>query len=128
LSYYQDGSITRNQRYYYRYDEMRRNLGYARDFALKMDLNACVPHGELCTSGYCLANPGKDYLAFFPAGGYEGMSLWGHPGQFQAQWFDPVTGKTYDGGIIKGDSRHTMSAPFNGMSVLYLRRIGDQPG
>lgn len=124
LSYYQDGSVTRNQRYYYAWDDMRRNLGYARAFAQKMDLNACVPHGDLCTSGFCLADPGREYLCFFPAGGSEGLTLRGQPGEYQAEWFDPATGKTHQGGVLKGDARHALSAPFDGASVLYLRRVG----
>ncbi|MCC7147416.1 MAG: hypothetical protein IT443_13305 [Phycisphaeraceae bacterium] len=122
MGYYQDGSVTRNQRYYYRYDEMRRNLGYARAFALKMDLNRCTPCGHLCTSTYCLADPGREYLCYFPSGGAEGLTLRGYAGKFQVQWFDPVTGKTHQGTIINGDQRHSLSAQFPGPSVLYLKR------
>ena len=122
MDYYQDGGGTRNQRYYYLYDDMRRNLGYARAFALRMDLNRCLPRGELCASGYCLADPGREYLFFFPAGGHEGIDLWGQPGQYSAEWFEPATGKSYDAGVLEGDRRHALGAPFAGMSVLYLRR------
>ena len=45
-----------------------------------MNLSACVPHGELCTSTYCLANPGHEYLCFFPSGGAEGLVGPGHGG------------------------------------------------
>jgi hypothetical protein len=122
IVYYQDGSISTNQRYYYKWDDVRRNMGYARAFALQMNLNRCIPHSELCTSGYCLADPGQEYLFFFPAGGNEGISLRGCPGLYQMQWFDPATGKTYQAEPITGDTNHAPSAPFAGMSVLYLRR------
>jgi hypothetical protein len=122
MGYYQDGSVSTNQRYYYKNDDMRRNLGYARSFALKMDLNHCLPHGELCTSGFCLAHPGHEYLCYYPAGGAEGVSLHGHPGKFQAQWFDPATGKTHEGPTFNGDKRQAPAAPFPGPAVLYLRR------
>lgn len=122
MDYFQDGSVTRNQRYYYAWDDMRRNLGYARQLALQLDLNHCVPHGELCTSGYCLAHPGHEYVCFFPAGGAEGVNLKGCPGTYTVQWLDPETGKVYAGDAIKGDDRHALCAPFKGMSVLSLRR------
>ena len=122
MDYYQDGSVTRNQRYYYAYDDMRRNLGYARAFAQRMDLNTCLPHGELCTSGYCLAHPGHEYLFFLPEGGAAGIDLLGQPGQYKAEWFDPATGKMVAAGALDGDKRHAVGAPFTGISVLYLHR------
>lgn len=123
LGYYQDDSVSSNQRYYYKYDEMRRNLGYARQFALKMDLNRCVPSGHLCTSTYCLANPGHEYLCHFPAGGTECVKLRGQTGKFKVQWLDPRTGKTYEGPIAEGGKRPALTAPFPGPSVAYLERL-----
>ncbi len=126
LPEYNDGQLSRHQRYYYGWDPVRRNLGYARAYALKMDLNACLPHGELCTSGYCLADPGREYLCFLPEGGQQGIDLWGQPGKYKVEWFDPATGKTYDGGVVDGDARHALGAPFAGMSVAYLKRSSSQ--
>jgi Family of unknown function (DUF6298) len=125
MGYYQDGNVSTNQRYYYKYDDMRRNMGYARSFALKVHLNHCIPHNELCTSGYCLANPGQEYVCFFPAGGSDGVNLWGHRGRFKVQWSDPANGKTVEGGVIEGDTRHALAAPFRGMAVLFLQRVNE---
>ena len=36
---------------------MRANMGYARDYAQRMNMAAMTPHGDLCSTGYCLANP-----------------------------------------------------------------------
>lgn len=125
MEYYQDGGVSTNQRYYYKWDEVRRNMGYTRSFALKMDLNRCVPHNELCSSGFCLADPGHEYLCFFPAGGSEGVNLRDQPGKYHAQWFNPATGKTYDGGVLEGSTDHAPEAPFAGMAVLYLKRVNE---
>jgi hypothetical protein len=123
MGYFQDGDVSTNQRYYYKYDDVRRNMGYARRVSLRMNLNDCIPHNELCTSGFCLANPGHEYVCFFPAGGYEGVNLIGAPGQFQVAWLDPATGKTQQAEPIQGDQRHALGAPFVGMSVLLLRCV-----
>lgn len=116
--------VSLNQRYYHLWDPVRRNLGYARRYALRMDLAACVPHNELCTSTFCLANPGHEYLCFFPAGGQEGIDLWDTPADvsFAVEWFNPQTGAATAGGNIAGGKRHALGAPFTGPSVLYLRR------
>jgi hypothetical protein len=116
------GSVSLNRRYYHLWDPVRRNLGYTRRFAERMDLNACAPRGEFCTSGYCLAAPGREYLCFFPSGGQEGLDLWDAPGPFAVEWFNPETGESLPGGEIAGGRRHALGAPFRGPSLLYLRR------
>jgi hypothetical protein len=121
LDWWQDGDVTRNQRYYHDWDAVRRNLGYVRRFANHMDLAACTPRPELCTSTYCLAGP-NDCLCYFPAGGHEGLDLWEAEGEFQAEWFDPATGRTTPGGALTGGNRHARQAPFPGPAVLYLHR------
>lgn len=116
------GNVSLNQRYYPLWDPVRRNLGYTRRFAERLNLNACVPHGELCTSGYCLAEPGSAYLCYFPGGGTEGLDLWDAPGTFTVEWFSPQTGETIYSSEITGGRRHTLTAPFPHSTVLYLSR------
>lgn len=125
MGYYQDGSVSTNQRYYYKYDDMRRTMGYARKFALQMNLNRCVPHNELCTSGYCLADPGREYLCYMPVpGAPEGFTLRGYPGQYSVLWFDTVTGKSQQGANTTGDKRFSLYTPFsNSPTVAYIRKI-----
>ncbi|MBM3473522.1 MAG: DUF4038 domain-containing protein [Armatimonadetes bacterium] len=122
LDWWQDGDVTRNQRHYYLWDAVRRNLGYTRRFAERMDLASCVPAPSLCTSTYCLANRGEEYLCFLPAGGYEGLDLWEAQGQFAVEWFDPATGRATEAGSIAGGCRQALGAWFEGPSVLYVKR------
>jgi len=118
------GGVSLNQRYYHAWDPMRRNMGYTRRYADRMDLRRAVPHDELCTSTYCLADPGHEYLCFFPAGGHEGVDLWDTAGTFVVEWFDPGTGRTYAGEAIEGGRRNALSAPFPGPAVLYVAASG----
>lgn len=117
-----DEDVDKNQRYYFAWDPMRRNLGYARRFALRMDLNKCAPHNELCTSTYCLANTGSEYLCLFPSGSSEGIDLWDAEGEFAVEWFDPTTGKIVKGETIKGGNRYALSSPFKGITALYVNK------
>ena len=114
------GNITKNQRYYYAWDPMRRNLGYTREISLSYDMNRCVPHNELCTSTFCLADPGNQYVCYFPAGGAEGIDLSGTKGMFQIEWLNPMTGVLFKGEPVEGGTRAELSAPFEGPSVLLL--------
>ena len=116
------GGVSLNRRYYHAWDPIRRNLGYTRRYAQRMNLGACVPHPERCTSTYCLADPGHEYLCFFPAGGSEGLDLWDAAGTFAVEWLNPATGEIVSGAEIVGSRRHALGAPFPGASVLYLRR------
>jgi hypothetical protein len=120
FDYYQDGLVSTNQRYYYLWDSCRRNMGHAREYSLRMDMNNCLPMNHLCTSTYCLACPGKEYLFFLPAGGAEGIELTDARGGFIAEWFDPRTGKRFSAKPLDGGKKHTVFAPFEGASVLYL--------
>jgi len=112
--------ISKNSRYYYPYEPIRRNLGYTKNFANRMNLNTCIPHNELCTSTFCLASPGYEYLCYLPSGGTEGIDLWDIEGEFEAEWLNPVTGEIIQGKTYSGGNRHEITAPFQGSAVLYL--------
>ncbi|HSV74244.1 MAG TPA: DUF6298 domain-containing protein [Chthonomonadales bacterium] len=123
LDWWRDGDVSRNQRHYWAWDDVRRNLGYTRRVAERMDLARCTPRGELCTSTYCLADPGREYACYFPTGGPEGLDLWNAAGEFCVEWLDPATGRTTRGGAILGGTRHALQAPFAGPAVLIVRRV-----
>ena len=122
LDWWQEGDVSKNQRYYHGWDAVRRNLGYTRRYARRMSLATCRPAPELCTSGFCLADPGHEYLCFFPAGGHEGIDMWDAPGTYSVEWFDPSTGRKHAEEDLQGGNRHALSAPFQGPAVLYIVR------
>jgi uncharacterized protein DUF6298/collagenase-like protein with putative collagen-binding domain len=102
---------------------VRRNLGYARTYATRMNLAAMRPRGDLASSGYCLANPiaqGAEYLVYLPTGGSVTVNLSGTPGELTVEWFNPSTGQATAGGTITGGASRSFTAPFNGDAVLYL--------
>ncbi|MDX1935000.1 MAG: DUF6298 domain-containing protein [Capsulimonadales bacterium] len=111
-----------NTRHYHLWDAVRRNLGYARQYADRMDLNRCLPHNGLCTSTYCLADPGTEYLFFLPSGGSQGIDLWDAPGNFVGEWRNILTGEVFPVDGLTGGRRHVIGAPFSGSAALYLKR------
>ena len=115
-----DENVTYNQRYFHAWDPLRRSLGYTRYFAQRMNLNACEPRNDLCTSSYCLADVGNTYLCYLPAGGDEGLDLWNVEGVFALEWFNPATGLTTKGKDLKGNWRYVLSQPFSGPGVAFI--------
>ena len=49
-----------------KFESFRQIMGQTRAFAEGIDLAAMTPQNELCSTGYCLANPGEEYLAYQP--------------------------------------------------------------
>jgi hypothetical protein len=102
---------------------LRRNLGYILTYANRMNLAATTPRPDLCSTGYCLANPsagGAEYLIYSPSGGQVSVDLSGASGQLSVEWFNPSTGMATAGGTTTGGATRSFSAPFNGDAVLYI--------
>jgi hypothetical protein len=103
---------------------IRKNLGYSRDYALRLDLKSAVPHGDLVLSesiGYCLAKPGSQYLVYLPTGGSVTLNLSAVTGTLSVEWLNPATGDIVLAGTVGGGSSVTVpAAPFSGPSVLFL--------
>ena len=111
------------------WEPIRRSMGYARQFAERLNLAACRPGNELASTGYCLANPGREYLAYLPDGGKVTVDLTATKRQLAVEWFDPSVGKTAKPAMISGGARRDFSAPFSGDAVLYIHSVkeGIQP-
>lgn len=100
---------------------VRRNLGYSLALANRMDLAAMTPRGDLATTGYCLAAPGKEYLVYQPASGAFDVTLEGPKDvAFAVEWLDPKTGKAVAGKPVSGGAT-TFTPPFAGDAIVYLK-------
>lgn len=103
-----------------------RSLGHTLAFADRMDLASMTPDTQACSSGYCLVNPGKEYLVYVPPDTANQpnrtatVDLSGSTKSLQVEWFNPATGKTVRGGTVAGGDRKTFTIPFEGDAVLYL--------
>jgi len=91
-----------------------------REWAQGLDLNKCKPQNNLSTTGYCLANPGRQYLIYQPdAKAKLGVKL--IKGKYFVEWFDPNAGKTASKEQISaGSEKTTLSNPVDGEAVLFI--------
>ena len=102
-----------------KFEPLRRSMGYALQFAERLDLNNCKPMNDLSTTGYCLARPGRQYLVYQPAAGELTLKL--EAGTYNAEWFDPNTGKTVLKQRLSVTGQEAVfSNPVKGEAVLYV--------
>jgi len=129
-------------------EDLRVNMGYILSYANRMNLGAMTPRPDLCSTGYCLANPaasGAEYLVYLPSGSTATaimdrlgvdkepsiylpldsrvtVDLSATPGEVSVEWFDPSTGETISGDTAMGGDSRSFSAPSVGDAVLYLHQ------
>ena len=102
---------------------LRQNLGYTRAFAQRLDMTVMLPHSQLASTGYMLANPahtGAAYLVYAPDGGTITLDLSATDGDLLVEWFNPETGTSTQGGKVRGGQQQALTAPFDGDAVVYL--------
>ena len=130
-----------------KYEVSRKAMGMTLAYARRMDLSHMRPRGDLTSSGYCLANPGSEYLVYLP---FESdkfdlmrfvprirnkinnlrsrfrrtvtVDLSHASGVFRVEWCNPISGGIVDGTQIQGGATSAFTAPFGGDAVLYIRK------
>ena len=101
-------------------ENVRGSMAYALKYSQLVDLSAMSPSSEVCSTGYCLINPGREYLVYLPSGGTVRVDLSAVNGNFVASWFSPTTGLTTSGGTVSAGIPILFTSPINGDAVLYL--------
>jgi hypothetical protein len=97
-------------------------MGATRRYAQRINLAANTPQPGLASTGYCLANPGTEYLVYQPNGG-EDFSVELSPGTYHCEWFNPARGQAANAGdVAAAGGRRSFKAPFPEDAVLYLQR------
>ena len=104
---------------------VRTGMTETANYAERMDLVNDKPHGELSSTGYMLANPGAQYLAFAPNGGSFTVNLSAGSGSsFSAEWLNVYTADVVIGDSVDGGSSSVkFTPPFSGAAVLFLNKL-----
>ena len=104
-------------------ENVRNSMGYTLQYSQLVNLSSMAPNSQLCSSGYCLVNPGLEYLVYLPGGGTVRVDLSAASGSFVVSWFSPLTGRTTSGGTVSGGIPILFTAPISGDAVLYLQAM-----
>ncbi len=116
--YYEQGRETR--------EEVLSSLGQTKHYSDRMPLKTMTPRNELCSSRYCLANPGQAYLIYVPSRGVSQNSptvevdLQGYSGRYHVEWFNPRLNTTQAEDKHLPGGRVPFVVPFMDDAVLYL--------
>jgi len=103
-------------------EPIRRAMGVARRVADASNLAELTPQTELASTGYCLANPGKEYLAYQPT--HEAFTLHLAAGRYACTWIHPLEGAEVNAGSLTvSDGPRTFTPPFNDGGVVHLKRL-----
>ena len=102
------------------YIASREAMGRTRRFAERMNLAAMTPSPDLASSGYCLADPGKEYLVYLPEGGAVMVDLSAATSELNVEWFDVENDKTVTMDPVAGGGKREVRPPFTGAAALYL--------
>jgi hypothetical protein len=102
-------------------------MGDTRRYAERMSLIHMEPRGDLASTGYALARPGKEYLVLQPIDAPEAFEVELSAGMYAVEWHSVATRETRTGSSLRVEraSRTGFTSPFSsGPAVLYLVAIG----
>jgi hypothetical protein len=90
-----------------------------------MNLIEMEPRGDLSSTGYALANPGKEYLILQPSETGDPFRVMLKAGAYTAEWFEINTRAAKEVGAqtVGNDGGIDFTPPFSGKDpvVLYLK-------
>jgi len=109
------------------YVATRSAMGHTRAYAEKMDLKAMTPQNSLSSTKFCLAKTPVEYLIYQPGSGAFTVNLTGTSAEFLVEWFNPATGVATSGGAVAGGATRTLTPPFSGDAVVYLKATASPP-
>lgn len=102
-----------------RWPPVRLACGDVRRLAERCNLAALTPQPALASSGYCLADPGRDYLVLVPEGEPTRLDLSAAAGELTADWFDP-NARRWTQANVTGGGTIELRSPFDGWAVAHL--------
>jgi hypothetical protein len=101
---------------YEAFEAARYAMGDTMHYVQKMDLIKMEPHGDLSSTGYVLANPGKEYLILELSESTNPSTVPLKAGVYTVEWFSVNSRKTEDAGkvTVERDGSKSFTAPFAG--------------
>lgn len=108
------------------YEAARYAMGDTRAYAERVGLIDMEPRGDLASTGFALANPGREYLVLQPSETVDAFTVTLEPGTYAAEWHSLGSRATQSSEDVTVGAAEAVrfSPPFAdaGPAVLYLRR------
>ena len=93
------------------------------DFMQSIHFWRMTPQPELSGTGVCLADAGREYVAYSAAGDKMTLDLSGAKGSFTGRWLNPRDGKFGEPFKIEGGEKREFQTPDSNDWILHLRKI-----
>jgi hypothetical protein len=107
------------------FEPARYAMGDTLRFAERMNLIQMEPRDDLSSTGYALANPGREYLVLQPSGAAGSLTVLLEPGTYAAEWFGIEGRRTVPGDAttVERSAATSFRPPpeLSGPTVLYLK-------
>jgi Carbohydrate binding module (family 6)/Family of unknown function (DUF6298) len=105
------------------YVRTRRAMGDTRKLATRLDLANLSPRQDLCSTTYCLVNPGQEYVIFQPNDG-TAFTVQTVANTYAIEWINATTSQTVSQGQASyASGTTTFVPPSNAKFILYLKRV-----
>lgn len=112
-----------NERNHPIWEPIRKNMGYARYYAERVNLADMIPREDLSSSEYCLADYGREYLIYIPNQKEIIVDLGENVGDYSVEFLDPYSGICkYD--KVKSAKKRKFINPYDNAAVLYIAKEG----
>jgi hypothetical protein len=107
-------------------DTAQRMIKSAREVTDAVDLFACEPRPDLLSdrdddAAYCLANPGREYLVYFPRAGEATLDLSAADRDKTLRWYDVEAGRWAGDEAVPVAGPLRLQAPANGRWAAAIR-------
>ena len=99
----------------------RAAMGHTRRLAERVNLATLVPHPELASTRYCLAEPGREYVVYLPGDGDVTVDLAAATGALAVEWIHAAEGTRRPADAVAGGGQRLFKSPFAGDAVLHIR-------
>ena len=103
--------------------QARRAMAQTLRWSKRIGLARMRPSTMDCSTGFCLVNPGREYLVYQPGGGTFRVNLKTTQRTFALEWFDPIEERIVPGGRMAGSYGLDLTPPFDGEAIAYLRAV-----
>ena len=109
------------------FEPARWAMGDTARLARRLNLMGMEPRSELSSTGFVLANPGREYVVLQPDGTRDPFTVTLASGTYGAEWFDIEKRMSLPEDTVQTDARDDVRfrppAAISGPSVLVLRKV-----